>query len=126
MRRKGDEERSCSTTRNAKKEEEEKEVEEKEKNSATNMFSQITKWATICPLLITCYLHFVQNWCGVNVIVFKVFLRKLLTFGCKFLLQTVSVFESLGTSLDSGTCTLAVGGTQVSQTFHIFIFDCFE
>ena len=34
--------------------------------------NQITSWATLCPLLITCYLHFVQNWCGVNVIVFKV------------------------------------------------------
>ena len=36
------------------------------------------------------------------------------TFGSKFIIQTVSVFESVGTSLDSGTCTLAVGGTQVS------------
>ena len=35
------------------------------------------------------------------------------TCNYKFLLQTVSVFESLGTTLDSGTCTLAVGGTQV-------------
>ena len=32
------------------------------------------------------------------------------------ILQTVEVFESLGTSLDSGTCTLSVGGTQLLAT----------
>jgi len=92
LTRKEDEERSCST-RNAKEKEE-------EGKSKTSTFTQITMWATVRPLLITCFLHFVQNWCGVNVIVFK----------------TVSVFESLGTSLDSGTCTLAVGGTQLVAT----------
>ena len=65
LTRKEDEERSCST-RNAKEEKEE------EGNSKTSTFTQITKWATVRPLLITCFLHFVQNWCGVNVIVFKV------------------------------------------------------
>ena len=63
MARKEDKERSCSTR---------KAEEEEEENSKMSTFSQITKWATLRPLLITCYLHFVQNWCGVNVIVFKV------------------------------------------------------
>ena len=64
MARKEDKERSCSTRK--------AEEEDEEENSKMSTFSQITKWATLRPLLITCYLHFVQNWCGVNVIVFKV------------------------------------------------------
>ena len=48
-----------------------KNEEEADKEEAS-LVSQITSWATLRPLLITCYLHFVQNWCGVNVIVFKV------------------------------------------------------
>ena len=66
MARKEDEERSCSTRKAGEEEEEE------EESSKMSTFSQITNWATLRPLLITCYLHFVQNWCGVNVIVFKV------------------------------------------------------
>ena len=76
MTRKHDEERSFST-RNAKKEEEKEEEKKKEeqkgeKEKDQNTLCQISKWSTLRPLLITCYLHFVQNWCGVNVIVFKV------------------------------------------------------
>ena len=67
MARKEDEERSCSTRKAGEEEE-----EEEEESSKMSTFSQITNWATLRPLLITCYLHFVQNWCGVNVIVFKV------------------------------------------------------
>jgi len=93
LTRKDDEERRSCSTRKAEEDEGKSKMER-------STFSQITSWATLRPLLITCYLHFVQNWCGVNVIVFK----------------TVSVFESLGTSLDSGTCTLAVGGTQLVAT----------
>ena len=66
MARKEDKERSCSTRKAGEEEEEE------EESSKMSTFSQITNWATLRPLLITCYLHFVQNWCGVNVIVFKV------------------------------------------------------
>ena len=67
MARKEDKERSCSTRKAGEEEE-----EEEEESSKMSTFSQITNWATLRPLLITCYLHFVQNWCGVNVIVFKV------------------------------------------------------
>ena len=70
LARKEDKERSCSTRKAGEEEEEEK--EEEEESSKMSTFSQITNWATLRPLLITCYLHFVQNWCGVNVIVFKV------------------------------------------------------
>lgn len=62
--------------------------------------SGLLTWPTIHPLLLSCYLHLLQNWCGVNVIVFK----------------TVSVFESVGTSLDAGLCTAVVGGTQLLAT----------
>ena len=34
--------------------------------------SGLLTWPTIHPLLLSCYLHLLQNWCGVNVIVFKV------------------------------------------------------
>ena len=52
------------------------------------------------PLLITFVLHFVQNWSGVNVIVFK----------------TVHVFETVGSSIDKYVCTAIVGGVQLVST----------
>ena len=52
------------------------------------------------PLIITCVLHFVQNWSGVNVIVFK----------------TVHVFETVGSSIDKYVSTVIVGGVQLVST----------
>ena len=52
------------------------------------------------PLLLTFVLHFVQNWSGVNVIVFK----------------TVNVFETVGSSIDKYVCTAIVGGVQLIST----------
>ena len=52
------------------------------------------------PLIITFVLHFVQNWSGVNVIVFK----------------TVHVFETVGSSIDKYVCTVIVGGVQLVST----------
>ena len=34
--------------------------------------ASVFTWSTIHPLLLTLYLHLLQNCCGVNVIVFKV------------------------------------------------------
>ena len=52
------------------------------------------------PLLLSFVLHFLQNWSGVNVIVFK----------------TVNVFETVGSSIDKYACTAIVGGVQLVAT----------
>ena len=52
------------------------------------------------PLLLSFVLHFLQNWSGVNVIVFK----------------TVDVFETVGSSIDKYVCTAIVGGVQLVAT----------
>ena len=52
------------------------------------------------PLLLSFVLHFLQNWSGVNVIVFK----------------TVNVFETVGSSIDKYVCTAIVGGVQLVAT----------
>ena len=57
-------------------------------------------YSNLCPLLLTCVLHFLQNWSGVNVIVFK----------------TVHVFEIVGSSIDKYVCTCIVGGVQLLAT----------
>ena len=36
-----------------------------------NAFSQLLKRSTLQPIALTLMLHFVQNWCGFNVIIFK-------------------------------------------------------
>eukprot|EP00092_Neocalanus_flemingeri_P046464 GFUD01052267.1.p1 GENE.GFUD01052267.1~~GFUD01052267.1.p1 ORF type:complete len:481 (-),score=118.98 GFUD01052267.1:59-1501(-) len=60
------------------------------------------------PLLLTFVLHFLQNWSGVNVIVFK----------------TVHVFETVGSSIDKYVCTAIVGGVQlVSTGLSVFLVD---
>ena len=65
------------------------------------------------PLFLTLVLHFLQNWSGVNVIVFK----------------TVNVFETVGSNIDKYVCTLIVGVVQLLSaggillriTFHIIL-----
>merc|ERR1719431_2233404 len=57
-------------------------------------------YPNICPLLLTLVLHFLQNWSGVNVIVFK----------------TVHVFDTFGSSIDKYTCTAIVGIVQLLST----------
>ena len=52
------------------------------------------------PLFLSFVLHFLQNWSGVNVIVFK----------------TVNVFETVGSSIDKYVCTAIVGGVQLVAT----------
>ena len=54
----------------------------------------------LCPLFLTFVLHFLQNWSGVIVIVFK----------------TVNVFETVGSSIDKYVCTVIVGGVQLLST----------
>ena len=63
--------------------------------------SELCRKSTLFPLLITLVLQAVQNWCGVNVIVFK----------------TVHVFQTFQTSVDSYLATAVVGGVQLLATF---------
>ena len=63
--------------------------------------SELCRKSTLVPLLITLVLQAVQNWCGVNVIVFK----------------TVHVFQTFQTSVDSYLATAVVGGVQLLATF---------
>ena len=58
------------------------------------------------PLLLTFVLHFLQNWSGVNVIIFN----------------TVHVFEMVGSSIDKYVCTAIVGGVQLFSTGSKEIF----
>ena len=44
----------------------------KQEKTEDSLVTQILRWSTLHPLLLTMYLHLLQNWCGVNVIVFKV------------------------------------------------------
>merc|ERR1711892_29009 len=78
---------------------------EKEDKSQPNMenkglMREFFCYSNLCPLLLTCVLHFLQNWSGVNVIVFK----------------TVHVFEIVGSSIDKYVCTGIVGGVQPLAT----------
>ena len=57
--------------------------------------------STLQPLTITLILQAVQNFCGVNVIVFK----------------TVHVFQTFQTSIDNYLATAVVGGVQLLATF---------
>ena len=63
----------------------------------------------LCPLFLTFVLHFLQNWSGVNVIVFK----------------TVDVFETVGSSIDKYVCTVIVGGVQLLSTAGRILISCF-
>ena len=75
-------------------------------NDAGHFFKNVKdffSYHNLCPLLISMILHFVQNWSGINVIVFK----------------TVHVFEIFGSSIDKYICTVIVGGVQLLSTGSI-------
>lgn len=77
--------------------------EDKTSNTETSiqfMAKTFFSYQNFCPLLLTFVLHFLQNWSGVNVIVFK----------------TVHVFETVGSSIDKYTCTAIVGVVQLLFT----------
>ena len=63
----------------------------------------------LCPLFLTFVLHFLQNWSGVIVIVFK----------------TVNVFETVGSSIDKYVYTVVVGGVQLLSTAGRILIYCF-
>jgi len=75
-------------------------VEHTEKENDPGLLKEFFSRPNLHPLLLTLVLHFLQNWAGVNVIVFK----------------TVSVFESVGSSIDKYVCTAIVGGVQLVAT----------
>ena len=82
--------------------------EDKTSNTETSiqfMAKTFFSYQNLCPLLLTFVLHFLQNWSGVNVIVFK----------------TVHVFETVGSSIDKYTCTAIVGVVQLLFTGGIII-----
>ena len=76
--------------------EEQNNTKEKDAGLLREFFSR----PNIHPLLLTLALHFLQNWSGVNVIVFN----------------TVDVFKTVGSSIDKYICTAIVGGVQVVAT----------
>ena len=80
---------------------EQPEEEQKEtKPEDTGLLREFFSRPNLHPLLLTLVLHFLQNWSGVNVIVFK----------------TVNVFETVGSSIDKYACTAIVGGVQLVST----------
>ena len=90
-------------------------VEDKDKDAGhfLKYLKEFFSYHNLCPLLISMMLHFVQNWSGINVIVFK----------------TVHVFEIVGSSIDKYICTVIVGGVQLLSTGSIkvlFVFLFFQ
>ena len=83
-----------------------KETEGREKASAAlslkDQLSLFLSPANIKPLLICLVLQFVQQWCGVHVIMFK----------------TVNVFKTFETSIDHNLCTIIVGVVAFFTTFR--------
>ena len=71
-----------------------------ERNGDVGLIREFLSYHNLCPLFLTFVLHFLQNWSGVNVIVFK----------------TVHVFETVGSSIDKYVCTVIVGGVQLVST----------
>ena len=88
-----------------------KETEAKEKMSTSrNISAQLAVFlspANLKPLLICLVLQFVQQWCGVHVIMFK----------------TVNVFKTFETSIDHNLCTIIVGAVAFLTTFRQYLFD---
>ena len=72
----------------------------KTEHAETSLFREFFSRPNLHPLLLSLVLHFLQNWSGVNVIVFK----------------TVNVFETVGSSIDKYVCTAIVGGVQFVAT----------
>ena len=83
-----------------------RETEGKEKTSTAQSFkdqlSQFLSPNNLKPLLICLVLQFVQQWCGVHVIMFK----------------TVNVFKTFETSIDHNLCTIIVGVVAFFTTFR--------
>ena len=63
----------------------------------------------LCPLFLTFVLHFLQNWSGVIVIVFK----------------TVNVFETVGSSIDKYVYTVVEGRVQLLSNAGRILISCF-
>ena len=76
------------------------EVQNRTKLEDVGLLKEFFSSPNLHPLLLTFGLHFLQNWSGVNVIVFK----------------TVHVFETVGSSIDKYVCTAIVGGVQLVST----------
>jgi len=75
-------------------------AENNKKENETGMMQEFFSRSNLHPLFLSLVLHFLQNWAGVNVIVFK----------------TVNVFETVGSSIDKYVCTAIVGGVQFVAT----------
>ena len=75
-------------------------VENDKKENEPGMMQEFFSRSNLHPLFLSLVLHFLQNWAGVNVIVFK----------------TVNVFETVGSSIDKYVCTAIVGGVQFVAT----------
>ena len=86
-----------------------KETEQREKASVTQSISD--QWSVFLslgnlkPLLVCLVLQFVQQWCGVHVIMFK----------------TVNVFKTFETSIDHNLCTIIVGAVAFFTTFRQYL-----
>ena len=64
-------------------------VENNKKENEPGMMQEFFSRSNLHPLFLSLVLHFLQNWAGVNVIVFK----------------TVNVFETVGSSIDKDSVT---------------------
>lgn len=71
----------------------------------SNQLSSFLSPANLKPMLICLVLQFVQQWCGVHVIMFK----------------TVNVFKTFETSIDHNLCTIIVGVVAFFTTFRQYI-----
>ena len=78
----------------------ENQLEQNSKEKDVGLLKVFFSRPNLHPLLLSLVLHFLQNWSGVNVIVFK----------------TVNVFETVGSSIDKYVCTAIVGGVQLVAT----------
>jgi len=70
------------------------------KQEDVSIWSEIFSRKTLHPLSLTMALHFIQTWCGINVIIFN----------------TVNVFNVVGSSVDSSLSAVIVGGVQFFAT----------
>ena len=71
-----------------------------DKPDKTGKMGEFFVWKNLHPLLLSLTLMFLQNWCGVNVLVFK----------------TVDVFSATGSSIDNYLATSIVGFVQLLST----------
>ena len=69
-------------------------------DSVVERIKYFFSYQNLCPLCLSLALQILQNWSGVNVIVFK----------------TVHVFEIVGSSIDKFLCTMVIGCVQLLST----------